>query len=121
MARPLKSRKRSSSPTALGSNGSLKTRLNNFISNLEHLPYAATLLQEKKFARRVMGVGVVIMAVGAAIFSVGWKLKATGWVETAFVITLIGWMMVILGFAFGVVGWAAKYIPIRPGKFRLKL
>ena len=90
----------------------------NFIAMAENLPYGASLIQEKKVARVAMGLGIIVMAFGAAFFSVGWKLHITWLVETAFVITLIGWMMVILGFAFGVVGWVAKYIPFKPGKSR---
>lgn len=78
-----------------------------FISFIEQLPYGATMLQEKKVARGAMGTGILVMAVGASIFSLGWWQKWTWLVETAFFITLVGWMMVILGFAFGVVGWAA--------------
>jgi len=64
-------------------------------------------MQEKRVSRGSMGAGILVMAVGASIFSLGWWQKWTGVVETAFFITLVGWMMVILGFAFGVVGWAA--------------
>src|SRR5208282_4833837 len=94
----------------------LGKRIYRFVSLVEHLPYGASLIQEKRVARGVMGVGVCVMAFGAAIFSIGWKLRVTWLVETAFFITLVGWMMVILSLAFGVVGWAAKYIPFHPGK-----
>ena len=94
------------------------TILFNFISMMENLPYGASLIQEKRVARAGMGTGVLVMAFGAAFFSVGWKFHITWLVETAFVITLVGWMMVILGFAFGVVGWAAKHIPILKSKTR---
>jgi hypothetical protein len=106
-------------PASRRSKPEIGKRVVHFISLVEHLPYVASLLREKKAARVIMGVGILVMAVGAAFFSVGWKWKIPWLVETAFVITLIGWMMVILGFAFGVVGLAAKYIPMKPGKFKL--
>jgi hypothetical protein len=105
----LNKRKTMTSPRAKRGVGK---RFYDFFSLVENLPYGASLLHEKKVARVAMGVGVLVMAAGAAIFSIGWKFHVTWLVETAFVITLIGWMMVILGFAFGVVGWAAKYVPI---------
>jgi hypothetical protein len=94
----------------------LGKRIYNFITLVENLPYGASLMQEKKVSRVAMGVGILIMAFGGVIFSVGWKWKITWVVETAFIISLIGWMMVILGFAFGVIGVAAKYVPVKGNK-----
>ncbi len=79
----------------------------NFLSLVEQIPYGASLMREKRVSRGSMGAGILVMAGGAAIFVLGWWQKWTWLVETAFFITLVGWMMVILGFAFGVVGWAA--------------
>ncbi len=80
---------------------------------MEQIPYGATMLQEKRAARGILGSGILIMAVGAAIFAVGWWGKWTWLVETAFFITLVGWIMVILGFAFGVVGWVARIFSLK--------
>ncbi len=106
-------------PASRRSKPGIGKRVADIISLVEHLPYVASLLREKKAARVIMGTGILVMAIGAAIFSIGWKWHITWLVETAFVITLIGWMMVILGFAFGVVGLLAKFIPMKPGKFKL--
>ncbi len=78
---------------------------------VEHLPYGASHMTEKKAARGVMGAGIFVMVVGAAFFTVAWRARITWLGETAFAVTLIGWMMVILGFAFGVIGWAAGVFP----------
>ena len=83
-------------------------RMVGFITILEQIPYGASMLQERRVARGVMGFGVLVMAVGSAFFALGWWQKWTVWVETAFFFTLAGWMMVILGFAFAAVGWAAR-------------
>jgi hypothetical protein len=91
-------------------------RIYNFVSMVEQLPYGASLMQEKKVARVTMGTGLLVMAVGATLFAIGWGWKLTWLVETAFVITLIGWMMVIIGFAFWVVSSFAKKFPIKQGK-----
>jgi hypothetical protein len=86
-------------------------RVYNFISLVEHLPYGASMMQEKRVSRVTLRTGLLVMAVGASIFAVGWSLKLTWLVETAFFITLIGWMMVIIGFAFWVVSSFAKRFP----------
>jgi hypothetical protein len=91
-------------------------RVFNFVSLVEHLPYGASMMQEKRVARVAMGTGLLIMAVGASLFAIGWGWKLTWLVEIAFVITLIGWMMVIIGFAFWVVSSVAKKFPIQHGK-----
>ncbi len=91
-------------------------RIYNFISLVEQLPYGASLMQEKKVARVAMGSGLLTMAVGASIFAFGWGLKITWLVETAFFITLIGWMILIIGFAFWVVSSFAKRFPPKPHK-----
>jgi hypothetical protein len=83
----------------------------DFVVFLEHLPYGASMLQEKRASRGVLGSGIVIMAVGAAVFSIGWKLHLNPVAETAFVITLVGWIMVIVGFAFWVVSTLAAKFP----------
>jgi hypothetical protein len=88
----------------------------NFVSLVEHLPYGASMMQEKRVARVAMGTGLLIMAVGASLFAIGWGWKLTWLVEIAFVITLIGWMMVIIGFAFWVVSSFAKKFPVKQGK-----
>jgi hypothetical protein len=85
---------------------------------IEHLPYGASRMTEKKAARGAMGLGVFVMAVGAAFFAVAWRAKLTWLGETAFTVTLIGWMMVILGFAFNVIGWAAQVFPSRARKLK---
>lgn len=74
------------------------------------------MMQEKKVARVTMGTGLLVMAVGASIFAFGWGLKITWLVETAFFITLIGWMMVIIGFAFWAVSSFAKKFPPKSTK-----
>jgi hypothetical protein len=89
-------------------------RFKDFVVLVEQLPYGASRLTEKRVARVVLGTGIVIMAVGAALFSVAWRARLSWLGETAFVITLIGWMMVILAFAFGLVGWAARVFPHSP-------
>jgi hypothetical protein len=91
-------------------------RIFNFVSLVEHLPYGASMMQEKRVARVAMGTGLLIMAVGASLFAIGWGWKLTWLVEIAFVITLIGWMMVIIGFAFWVVSSFAKKFPVKQGK-----
>jgi hypothetical protein len=82
-------------------------KLVDFVALIEHLPYGASWMTEKKVARAALGAGIFIMALGAALFAVAWRAKITWLGETAFAITLVGWMMVILGFAFGVIGWAS--------------
>ncbi len=86
-------------------------RIYNFISLVEHLPYGASMMQEKRVSRVTLGTGLLVMAVGATLFAIGWGMKITWLVETAFFITLIGWMMVIIGFAFWVVSSFAKKFP----------
>ncbi len=86
------------------------------ISTLEQLPYGASFLREKEIARALMSAGSKIMAVGAAIFAIGWWDKISWLVETAFVITLVGWMMLIIGFAFWIVARLAKYMPLQRPK-----
>jgi hypothetical protein len=88
-------------------------RIFNFVSLVEHLPYGASMMQEKRVARVAMGTGLLVMAVGSSIFAIGWGIKLTWLVESAFVITLIGWMMVIIGFAFWVVSSFAKRFPVK--------
>lgn len=74
------------------------------------------MMQEKRVSRVTLGTGLLVMAVGAFIFAIGWGMKITWLVETAFFITLIGWMMVIIGFAFWVVSSFAKKFPIKNRK-----
>ncbi len=75
-------------------------------------------MQEKRVSRGSLGTGILVMALGASIFALGWWQKWAWLVETAFFITLVGWMMVILGFAFAVVGWAAHHFSSKRGKGR---
>jgi len=110
--RPLKTKKKSTSPRGPGV---LRKKIANYFSTIENLPYGASLLTEKKAAKTVVGAGILIMAFGAVLFSIGWKGHVPWVAETAFVITLIGWMMVVLGFAFGFVGWASKYLRFKTG------
>lgn len=92
---------------------SVAKKIYNFIALIEQLPYGASLMQEKKVARVAMGTGLLIMATGSSLFSAGWWMKVNWLVETAFVITLIGWMMLIIGFAFWVVSSFAKNFPVK--------
>ena len=85
---------------------------------LEHLPYGASLMQEKKVSMGTMESGILIMAVGATLFAIGWASHWTWLVEIAFVLTLVGWMMVILGFAFWVVSHFAKIVPFKSMKHK---
>jgi len=73
-------------------------------------------MQERRVWRGALGTGILVMAIGAAIFAVGWRAQWTWLVETAFFVTLVGWMMVILGFAFGSVSWAARTFPLKKGR-----
>jgi hypothetical protein len=98
------------------SQSALWNRAYNFFSLVEQLPYGASIMQEKKVSRGILGLGVLVMAVGAAIFATGWTLHWNWLVEIAFVITLVGWMMVILGFAFWVVSHLAQRFPIKRDK-----
>jgi hypothetical protein len=93
-------------------------KLAGFVALIEHLPYGASHMTEEKAARGAMGAGIFVMAVGAAFFAVAWRAKITWLGETAFTVTLIGWMMVILGFAFNVIGWAARVFPPKGRKPR---
>jgi len=81
-----------------------------FIFTLEELPYGASLLIEKNIAKSIMGIGLKVMALGGMIFAGGWKIKVNWILETAFVITLVGWMMLIIGFAFWTVSGISKRI-----------
>ena len=103
---PLKKRKKPSKPA-------LWERATSLFSLIEHLPYGASLIQEKKAYRGLLGLGILTMAFGAALFATGWWAKWSWLVETAFVITLVGWMMVILGSAFWVVSTLAKKFPVK--------
>jgi hypothetical protein len=91
-------------------------RLVDFFLFLEQLPFGASWLSEKRAARGVMAAGLLVMAIGGSLFAVAWRAHLTALGETAFVITLVGWMMVILGFAFAMVGWAARTFPTKKGR-----
>ena len=67
-------------------------------------------MREKRVALVAMGAGFLLMTVGATLFAVGWRTKLEWVVETAFGVTLIGWMLLIISFAFWVVSaFAARY------------
>jgi vacuolar-type H+-ATPase subunit I/STV1 len=112
MNKTLKPKKKNTTPRR--SKG-LGRKVVDLFSAVEHLPYGASLMTEIKAAKMTVGMGVLNMAFGAVLFSIGWKGHIPWVAETAFVITLIGWMMVVLGFAFGVIGWTSKYLPFKKG------
>jgi hypothetical protein len=84
--------------------------LNKLISIIGRLPYGADSNEEKWVARVAMGGGALLMATGSAFFAVAWSFKFSRLLDTAFVLTLVGWMLLIVSFAFWFVASIAKKV-----------